>query len=92
MSTTEKQNFQTSQDFSSLSKFKPKSEKEIAEFIKFCHLKNIPIEVIGSGSKVNIGRNFWCVSKIKSILDSKDRKNAGKTAPPYGLYLKKVNY
>ena len=44
------------------------------------------------GTLVNIGRNFWCVSKIKSILDSKDRKNAGKTAPPYGLYLKKVTY
>ena len=66
MSTTEKQNFQTSQDFSSLSKFKPKSEKEIAEFVKFLpYLKNIPIEVIGSGSKVNIGRNF----QSEKVLD-----------------------
>ena len=41
------------------------SEKEIAEFVKFCHLKNIPIEVIGSGSKVNIGRNF----QSEKVLD-----------------------
>lgn len=44
------------------------------------------------GTLVNIGRNFWDVNRIKFILDSKDRKNAGKTAPPHGLYLKKVTY
>ena len=44
------------------------------------------------GTLVNIGRNFWSVNKIKSILESKDRRNAGKTAPPHGLYLKKVTY
>lgn len=44
------------------------------------------------GTLVNIGRSFWDVNRIKFILDSKDRKNAGKTAPPHGLYLKKVTY
>lgn len=29
---------------------------------------------------------------IKEIINSKDRKNAGKTAPACGLYLNKVNY
>ncbi len=83
MSTTEKQNFQTSQDFSSLSKFKPKSEKEIAEFVKFCHLKNIPIEVIGSGSKVNIGRNF----QSEKVLDLSEYSGIIKYEPEE-LYIK----
>ena len=51
MSIKEKQNSQISQDFSKISEFKPKSEKEISEFVKFCYSKNIPIEVEGSGSK-----------------------------------------
>lgn len=29
---------------------------------------------------------------LKSVILSKDRKKAGKTAPPQGLYLNKVNY
>ncbi|MCD7723002.1 MAG: tRNA pseudouridine(38-40) synthase TruA [Clostridiales bacterium] len=31
-------------------------------------------------------------AEIKSIIESKDRKMAGKTAPPQGLYLNKVYY
>ncbi len=30
--------------------------------------------------------------ELASVIDSKDRKRAGKTAPPQGLYLSKVNY
>lgn len=30
--------------------------------------------------------------EIKNIILSKDRKRAGKTAPPQGLYLNKINY
>ena len=30
--------------------------------------------------------------EVKKILDSKDRKNAGKTLQPQGLYLVKVEY
>lgn len=29
---------------------------------------------------------------LKSVIESADRKRAGKTAPPQGLYLNKVNY
>lgn len=58
MSIKEKQNFQTSQDFKDVTIFKPNSENEISEFVKFCNQKNIPIEIKGSGSKSNIGRNF----------------------------------
>ena len=30
--------------------------------------------------------------ELKSVIESKERKRAGKTAPPQGLYLNKVNY
>ena len=39
MCTKEEQSFQTSQDFENLSIFKPKTEKEISEFVKFCNKK-----------------------------------------------------
>lgn len=29
---------------------------------------------------------------ISNIIESKKRENAGKTLPPYGLYLVKVEY
>ncbi len=53
----EKQNFQTFQDFSK-SKFKPKSKEEISKIVKECYKKNIPIEIVGTNSKRQIGRNF----------------------------------
>ena len=53
----EKQNFQISQDFSS-SVLKPTNEKEISEIIKECYKKNIPLEILGLGTKKTIGRNF----------------------------------
>ena len=31
-------------------------------------------------------------NELKSVIDSKDRKRAGKTAPPQGLYLNKIVY
>ncbi len=30
--------------------------------------------------------------ELKEVIESKDRKRAGKTAPPQGLYLYKINY
>ena len=44
------------------------------------------------GSLVNVGRNFWDTEQIKKILNTKKRIDAGPTAPPYGLYLKKIIY
>jgi tRNA U38,U39,U40 pseudouridine synthase TruA len=29
---------------------------------------------------------------VREVLEAKNRKEAGKTAPPNGLYLMKVNY
>ena len=31
-------------------------------------------------------------NELKSVIDSKDRKRAGRTAPPQGLYLNKIVY
>ena len=53
----EKQNSQTFLDFNQ-DTFKPSSREEIAEVIKNCYKKNIPLEIIGTKSKNKIGRNF----------------------------------
>ena len=57
MSMEEKQSFQTSQDFSTPI-IKPNSEETIAEVIKYCYKRNIPLEITGLGSKKKIGKNF----------------------------------
>ena len=44
------------------------------------------------GSLVMVGRGYWKADKIKEIIESKDRKNAGPTAPAEGLYFLKVEY
>ena len=49
MSIEEKQSFQTYQDSDSV-KY-PQNEKEVSHFIKKFYKLNVPIELIGSGSK-----------------------------------------
>ena len=44
------------------------------------------------GTLVQVGRNKIKPEQIKTILESRDRKNAGPTARPYGLCLVKVFY
>lgn len=44
------------------------------------------------GTVVETGRGRFTVEDVKKIIGSKDRKNAGITAPPYGLYLESVHY
>ncbi len=44
------------------------------------------------GTLVMVGRNKMQPEQIKTILESRDRKNAGPTARPYGLCLVKVFY
>lgn len=44
------------------------------------------------GTLVNVGKDKTSVAGFKAILDGKDRKLAGATAPAQGLYLYKVNY
>jgi len=45
-----------------------------------------------AGTLVDVGLGKIRANDIPKIIDSKDRTKAGKTLPPYGLYLVKVNY
>ena len=42
------------------------------------------------GSLLRVGMNMWEVEKIKEILDGRDRKDAGPTAPACGLCLEEI--
>jgi len=72
MSIEEKQNFPTSQDSDSIEY--PKNEKEVSSFIKKFYKSNIPVELIGSGSKRKIGKllqcaKTLCLSKLDGIIE-----------------------
>lgn len=45
-----------------------------------------------AGTLVEVGLGKIEPEEIKSIIQSKNRENAGKTLPPQGLYLVKVEY
>ncbi len=53
-------------------------------------LYNMVRIMAGTLYEVSIGKISLC--EIEKIIQSKERKNAGITAPPDGLYLKKVDY
>ena len=44
------------------------------------------------GTLIDVGIRKIDTEDIPSIINSKDRKLAGKTVPPHGLYLLKVEY
>ncbi len=44
------------------------------------------------GTLVEVGMGKTPPSKVKSILQSRDRRQAGKTAPAQGLFLEKIEY
>ena len=44
------------------------------------------------GTLIQVGKDIFKETDIKRIIKSKDRKNAGPTAPPSGLYLEKIIY
>jgi tRNA pseudouridine38-40 synthase len=44
------------------------------------------------GTMVDIGTGRWSPSEIARILASRDRAQAGRTAPPQGLFLVRVLY
>lgn len=60
------------------------------EFIGNGFLYNM-VRII-SGTLVDVGLEKIKPEEIPSIIESKDRKKAGKTLPPYALYLVKVEY
>jgi tRNA pseudouridine38-40 synthase len=53
-------------------------------------LYNMVRIIVGTLTEVAFGR--FSPSDIKKIIESKDRKKAGMTAPPEGLYLNRVTY
>ena len=83
------------------------SSKSSVRIIYFANVKKqgerIIIELTGngflynmvriiSGTLVEVGLGKINPEDIKKIIESKDRQNAGKTLPAYGLYLVEVNY
>ena len=71
MSIEEKQNFPIYQDSDSIY---PETEKEVSHFIKKFYKSNIPVELIGSGSKRKIGRSLQCgktlyLSRLNGIIE-----------------------
>ena len=44
------------------------------------------------GSLKWVGEGKWTASDLKKVLEARDRKCAGQTAPPDGLYLTEVQY
>src|SRR5262249_10719605 len=45
-----------------------------------------------AGTLINVGRGYWPASQVAAILEAKDRRQAGPTAPPQGLFLMRVTY
>jgi tRNA pseudouridine38-40 synthase len=45
-----------------------------------------------TGTLVQVGIGRWPEAKVAEALNAEDRREAGPTAPPQGLYLVKVRY
>jgi tRNA pseudouridine38-40 synthase len=45
-----------------------------------------------AGTLVQVGRGFWPESQVEEVLRAMDRRLAGPTAPPEGLFLMRVTY
>lgn len=45
-----------------------------------------------SGTLVDVGRGRMDPDRVRGILDARDRRLAGRTAPPHGLFLVAVHY
>ena len=70
-----KKNSQTFQDFNSTI-LKPSNEEQIQQIIRYCYKNNLSIEIVGTGSKKEIGKNLQCkkildMSNISGIMDYK---------------------
>jgi tRNA pseudouridine38-40 synthase len=44
------------------------------------------------GTLVEVGKGKTTSDEFREIIESKDRKKAGPTAPSHGLFLKEVKY
>ena len=70
-----KKNSPTFQDFDSTI-LKPSNEEQVQQIIRYCYKNNLPIEIVGTGSKKEIGKNLQCkkildMSNISGIMDYK---------------------
>ena len=45
-----------------------------------------------AGTLVQVGRGFWPEGRVAEVLAAMDRRRAGPTAPPEGLFLLRVTY
>jgi tRNA pseudouridine38-40 synthase len=45
-----------------------------------------------AGTLMNVGRGYWPPMQVAEILEARDRKQAGPTAPAAGLFLMRVTY
>lgn len=45
-----------------------------------------------TGTLVQVGRGFWPEHQVEEVLKAMDRRLAGPTAPPEGLFLMRVTY
>jgi tRNA pseudouridine38-40 synthase len=45
-----------------------------------------------AGTLIYVGRRHWPESRVAEILTAEDRREAGPTAPPQGLFLMRVTY
>ena len=85
MSIEEKQNSPTYQDSNSTEY--PQNEREVSEFIGQFYKSNIPIELVGSGSKRKIGKPLQSakilnLSKLSGIIEYF----------PEELYIRKIHF
>ena len=69
------QNSQTYLDFNS-DILKPANENDLQGAIKYCYKKDLPIEIVGLGTKIEIGKKFQSsktldMSNISGIIDYK---------------------
>jgi len=53
-------------------------------------LRSMVRSIVGTLVEIGLGRRP--ASEMREILESRDRKRAGKTAPPHGLFLVEVEY
>ena len=98
--------FEGEHDFSGFKASGTSSKSSVRKIFKAEVIENgdrIYIELIGSGflynmvriisgTMIDVGCGKIVPGDIPEIIKSKDRKRAGKTLPPYGLYLVEVTY
>ena len=85
-------NCQAKTSIRTIDEIKVKKEKECIE-IRVCGKSFMHNQVrIIVGTLLKIGIEQIDENNLKEILMSKDRRNAGPTAPPDGLYLEKIIY